>query len=778
MQAHGAAIANFGTIDGSISFATQTLANNPDGDEIINHGAIYGDISLGVADDTYTHRGAAIVSGVIDGGIHENDTANFEGVSGEIMVGGLSSFERVNFDIDQSAVANFDITQYDLADFSDILVSISGGELSFNGYTDHNLHVAEDAALLGEATIRGDLDLHGGIGTMSGTIVIDGDAVFRRTSTVDLALGTGRDNSLVVNGLTSIEGGEVNVNISGADPVTIDLSTLMTFNGGTSGAFGNLKIQNGAGRTAAIANAAGVLGLFDAISIQSGMVSVNGEIAGDLYIDKAAIFSGNGVIGGDLVARGAVAPGGPGGFGSIAINGDLSLTPFSAISIDFESTGVAEIAVDEITIAGIAEIEGAALALNAIGAHPVRPIEFVAIKAKRISGEFSAVSVQGFSGLVSVSDGADGTISVSLTPQIALSDGASATMIAVRNYINHLIASGAGNTASDELVASLFPLSQDSAHLGGALYSLQPEAHAATLGIGVEQALATAEIVRKRILQSAPPDKGAKFWLAGVGAYARYEGGRGGIDAASFDVDLTGLLGGAEIIRQGVLLGAYGGVIVADQESRTGLFQTEADGFTAGAYAGITRNGFSAIGSAGYYWGDAETKRTVLSVTDRLQSNYDVSVFSLQGQLRRSFDVNAIELTPTLGFIFADARRDALEEVAAPAALEVMRQSQRYLYVDIGGAAKKQFSKINTEFYAGWRHEALGSESLADASLAGTGFSGLVGAAAGFDRNRLVLGADVKATVVRSIDLFVSYRAELGEDYTRNKVTGGVAVEF
>ena len=548
----------------------------------------------------------------------------------------------------------------------------------------------------------------------------------------------------------------------------LDLSEI-----GPAGPFQNFEVfqKSGVGTLALEGD-----GTIDRTEVLLGRLDVEGLLTTDLSVLAKGILGGNGAIIGDVVNFGAISPGAS--IGALTINGDLALNPASVLEIEFDET-----AVDALIVNGDFVIDDGVLLLTPLGAIPASSQSFEFLFANSVSGSFSEIAFSGFSGFGDIAFDASGAVSVAFTPQFEFAPGFSANALSAVNYLNELIITDAGTDISDGVISSLFGLSSDPAVLENALLSIGPEAFAATAAIGVEQTFLAKDLVRGRGADFARRGDGKYFWLTGAGGFARYEGGISGDGASSFEVDSRGIIGGAEIVRGDALIGAFGGALNSEQEFRNGLVDTNADGFIIGGYGGWSASAFNTIASFGYIIGDAETNRSVPFLGEQLRSGHDFDAFTAQSQSRYEIGLGELSVTPLVGLTYIRTDRDIVSEGGGAAALDIADQVESFLYLDIGGEAARPFKindqvAINSALSIGWRYETLGYSIETDATLGETGFFGLSGSAADFERSRLIIGGELSANLSDRVEVFAKYRGEYGDDFTDNNVSGGIAIRF
>lgn len=513
---------------------------------------------------------------------------------------------------------------------------------------------------------------------------------------------------------------------------------------------------------------------FTDLFIREGVTAIETNLMLDVTILENGILGGNGTVTGDITNLGSISPGSS--IGTLTINGDLTLSPSSVLEIEFDGSDN-----DFLIVNGDLQNNGGTLLLTPLSMAPTSITSFEFLNADSISGDFSEITFNGFTGFADVmSDGA-GNLSVQITPQIAPSSQGNAG--AVAGYLNDLIIEGALAGASEDVLGALFALSSSEAALENALLSLQPEAFALSAAIGVEQSLLMTDLVRNRLSNVSSPKDGRYFWLSGVSNFARYQGDIAGRGTSSSKLNTNGVIGGVEIIRGKTMAGLYGGVLNSEQQLRAQDVETTQDGFVFGAYSAWTKDALETGVSISYTIGEAETKRSLPLLGDLLVSGYDLDTFNAQMQSRYKLPITNFNIAATGGISYIRTNRNRALEVGGATALDVTSETENFVYLDLGTDVSRDIDfpgggVIRAKGFAGWRYEALGHDVDATANLIGISGMGFEGTAAKFDRSRLIMGGDLVAEIAPGVEAFAAYHGDFGKNYSNNRVSGGITVRF
>ncbi|MEO0398140.1 MAG: autotransporter outer membrane beta-barrel domain-containing protein [Pseudomonadota bacterium] len=602
--------------------------------------------------------------------------------------------------------------------------------------------------------------------------------------------GTGPDvadtivNSGFINANIDFQGGEDAFTVVGDGSVAgvvdggteIDTVFFEDFSGAIDvGSFINFeRLDISTSEFVSIGDDAAISDSFTSLVIRQGLTSVDTMLPLDVEILENGVLAGVGTILGDVSSVGFIEPGAS--IGILTIAGDLNLDDGSQLVFEFDETSS-----DQILVGGDVTL-GGELALVSLAAPLTRVSAFTFLSvAGDVAGAFSSVDFATGIGDVQVSP--SGEVLVIVTPQILTPTDFSNNALASSDYLNSLVLSGFESASLDTLLLSIFSLDVGSPDVEDALLDLQPEAYAAASTIGVEQAFLATDIVRARAGHMDKRSNGTHFWLSGAGTFARYEGDRAITGTTSFKTTANALIGGVEVVRDNAMIGVYGGRIEGRQTFRSTRVRTDADGFVAGGYGGWRTGALYTDASFGYIGSEAETNRTIAVLGENLVADYDLATFTAQSRVRHDWRLGAMTLSPFSALNYVRTDRDLVSENGGAAALDISGQAEDFLFWDVGAEARRHLDfngrrSLDASLFAGWRYETLGNNLQADASLRDVEVFTLTGMAADFDRSRLLIGGDLKATFVERTEVFARYRGEFGTDYSQNSVSGGLSVRF
>ena len=162
---------------------------------------------------------------------------------------------------------------------------------------------------------------------------------------------------------------------------TLTLSTPIEGGGLTSQATVPGIVKSGTGTI----NLTGVNSYLGDTMIQSGTLSLNGSISGDLYIEPSSTLSGNATANGNIYNNGTISPGNS--IGEVFTT-DLYLFPTSVYNVEINSAGDS----DMITASGLAQIDGSVI-VSPDDLNFTTPLTYTIISTNTgVTGEFSSLT--------------------------------------------------------------------------------------------------------------------------------------------------------------------------------------------------------------------------------------------------------------------------------------------------------------------------------------------------------------------------------------------------
>ena len=552
--------------------------------------------------------------------------------------------------------------------------------------------------------------------------------------------------------------------------------------------FERLRISTNSSSIAEINNTSNISSSFSELHI-GGRVLIESTVDLDVSV-SFGLLGGNGIINGDVVVgeAGSVNPGSQLDrfvrgrrlpiIGALTINGDVTFEPRSSLLFEFDS-----LSHDHLIVNGSVTLQGGYLNIFSEPdlPLPLRATTYELLTASEgIFGSFGRITpLQGFPATARFEQTANSLLVV-IAPQLVINSQLSPDATHIANLVNTALASGGGSTTTDALLSFQFENDNDAAALNNGLLDLSPAAYPSIAAITAEQSLLSASIVRNHAMLSNNAQNGFHAWLSGASSFANYEENP---DSSGFGVDTYSAVGGISYRRNKIILGAYGGYINSHQDFNALSAETNLDTMLIGAYGGWQDSNFSALASVSYAMGDTKTSRMSAFFDEQLTSMYDLNALTAQAYVQYQFSLFSFNIRPAIGMTYISVDHDNILESGGIAAIEIGEMSNDFLYTDVGVTASHSiFSRETVSIYAeldaGWRHEALGHSFSANGRFAGLDEFLITSTTPRFDRNRVIGGAGVKAVFKGGIEAHVRYDGELGSDYAKNQIIGGVSVPF
>lgn len=321
--------------------------------------------------------------------------------------------------------------------------------------------------------------------------------------------------------------------------------------------------------------------------VVEGGLRLDGSLAGSVFVDHGAAFSGSGAVGGDVFVNGTfmagALPGGSGG-GDDAGAGAHAVIPPMAIAGDLllTSTAVYQAQVDEdaaiatLAVGGSAIIDGATLHLVETGAgigSTARRASSTVLTAAEVIGGFGAVT----------------GLSSSFDPYFFVSGG-SANLLLVRNDVDFAAFASSFNgsavgaalvaaqaSASDDLSLVTRELSalETDAEVAAALDRISGAAHASVAGISLIATADALDVLTSRFAARSG------WWLQGFGSALRLEAD---VDPLASATDIRGVLAGYDRAFGPMRFGVAAGYQDTGVDASGGLDRIDGRAYRAALY--------------------------------------------------------------------------------------------------------------------------------------------------------------------------------------------------
>lgn len=612
-------------------------------------------------------------------------------------------------------------------------------------------------------------------GSDGGNTIVNSGTI---TGSIDLGDGADRiDSTGHIVGDIFLDAGDDRVTLAGSFSGAIDGgdgTDSVTVTGGTAAtpiAFTRLTDVEQLTVTAGHATIAGAAALRQLDITGGRLVGLAGSTisAPLITVARGATFGSAGTVNADLAIAGTLSPGASPG--TMTVNGNVALAGGATALFEITPT-----IYDRLVVNGAVSIASGAT-LQLVSDTPLRAgTSYQLIAASGgVSGAFTTVQLPGSQPGVVLQDAgslrllAQFAQPTSLAPQVANSVA----------YVNAALAAAPRDAALLAAVPAL--LDAAGATDARAFARLTPEAYASATQLGVDQALALAQVARGGAFATDRAEAGAFTFAQTVGQWHRLAGdaasGSGAARAQSY-----GFLGGLGYGDRGWMVGAFAGYLNGRQQIGALGAHTRADGVVAGVharYAAPAGWGFS--GSLLYDGGAARTDRA-LPGTVAASARYGLHSWVGDVSLHHTLAVGGDwTLRPRVGVTYVRTTRDGVsEDGASRFALQVARERHVAGFVDAGlSLARDDASdaRFRPHVALGLRHQVEGRRVDALAGFAG-GPLGL--AAVGASRASVVgtAAAGVDYRLSAAVNLFSAATAQTGRDDHQESITTGVRLRF
>lgn len=774
-------------------------------------------VSLGGGDDSLT-LGANSVGGLKSGGAGL-DLLHLTATGPVVLTGQVSGFETIKLDGGALTVAgsfgaagdaiNFDDGAQtlsvaaggvldgviDLGGGDDILNLAAGGTLAGTvlggaGSDRVSIDLLSDLTLRGEQLQQFETLEVTGTGALSFT---GGAARFDRliTSSLELTIGAG---SSIAAGDVTLGAAANTVTVDGAFQGGLDLGAgddLLRLNSGSSfggsaeGGAGYDRIELALGGTdgAPIAFGGTVLTGFEALSMQSGVVSLAGDygfetiqvsggrliglagsrIAGSVNVGQGATFGSAGNVVGDVVVNGTLSPGASPG--TMTVDGNVTLAGGSTSL--FELTPAAS---DKLVVSGRVTIaQGAALKLTGAttALTPGRRLDLI-VAGGGISGSYA--TIQGGEGLnLRLTQSANRLEALGLFTTSAAFSREVSDLVETLN--DAFIADKAGAAA----VAAM-PLLVDQAtgvSNAAALARVTPQAYASAAQLAAEDGLAIADTLRAQ--SRFAPDEAGLFGFGQAFTGRRDFDGDAQAGVAAGKTDGTGVISGVGYGVGTAWAGAFVGYV--DGRQRIGALEarTELDSFVVGVTGRAELAGLSLAGTMAHDRADAQTQRKAPGGGDA-SGDYKLKSWTADVNLSYPMAISGDwSVRPSLGASYVRTKRgDLVERGGGAFALSLAAETVEAWFVDgqvelRGGQAAG--ARLHPYVSAGFRSRVGGDAAEATARIAGLD-ADLAGQGLRREKTLGVVGAGLGYDVSERLTVSTAYTGEFGDGGRQGALVG------
>ncbi|MBR2173546.1 autotransporter domain-containing protein [Sphingopyxis sp.] len=622
----------------------------------------------------------------------------------------------------------------------------------------------------------------GGVGLDGGTTRVDAG----NTLTADV---TGGNNADTLEVFGSIAG---NVDLgAGNDRLVINSLTGIsgTVNGGAD--LDTVMFDTDASYAAPLQVAGNLFQGFENLGVSRGVVSMTGtsawtniNVTGGRLIGQAGstlnadlvtvalggTFGSAGIVNGDIDVFGTLSPGASPG--TMTVNGDVTMRAGSNLLIELTPNA----GNDLLDVNGTLTIaDGATMDITgALGNLPGSVLDIVVADA--ITGRFTTInksaSVFGFV----VQNGNRIQIRSEFNNSSAFPTNVQASVA----YSNQVLRASYGvqayTAALNVLTAADGTINQR------AFAQLTPEAYGSAMQAGLENGLQLIDVGRTFRL-TAPKANGLYGFAQGLTGGSDI---RGQADTGTSRADLrtNGMLGGIGYgMADGqVRVGAFIGSSDTDQRLVALDATTKAKGFLGGVFADAAIGDLGVHAMVSYSDLDAETRRNLMASRTLAQSEYGLKSWVADVSVDYSAKIGGINVTPKIGLSHVSTSRGAVVEQGADAfdlAVAGDRSSAWLADVGVAFSGTVELAGATLTPYA----EVGARQMLNNADILVTGrFDGAPGApivVKGVERDKTVgrLGLGVGARLSENVHVRVGYTGEFSNT-KRSSVAVGASIRF
>ncbi|MGN6210483.1 autotransporter domain-containing protein [Asticcacaulis sp.] len=677
---------------------------------------------------TFVEKGRLLLTSTYGGNIQTDGTGVFQigngtatgHFTGDLVNNGTFIFDRPD---DYTFSGGFSGTGLLEKDGAGTL--IFAGLYDFTGVTQVN---AGTIALTGALADTTQLDLGGG--------------------TIDLSQNTSGQQTIA-----ALSGDSGTLNLGSTD-LTVNQSSNSVFSGSLSGdgtltkdGDGDLKL-NGDG-----SNYTGDL------LINGGILSVNGTFSGTgVTVNEDAKLGGNGTVGDTIVDGGTIGAGNS--IGHLRINGDLILNSSSALEVEVDNAGHADL----VDVTGVATLGDASVnILAAAGRYKGKTDYTILTAAGGINGHFGSVT-SNFAFLTPTLAYSTNAVSLTLTRNdVAFADlGQTANEKAVGNLLQ---AQGPGNALFEEtLLLADTEVSPDFASLTG-------EAWATLSSATIE----TSQMLRAQTDIAPGTEGGSWLWgtVLGSSGKARRDGATQGLD-----FDHSGLAAGFGWKQGGLDYSVGAGTLTTRGRDAARIKGDTV--FVTGRIRWTSQNGWALQAGAQYgQVNDTLTREATLGALGGTVSGKAKGDMSqIWAELGRSYQIEGAIVTPFAGMSRVSADFDKASETGAATALNVDPGKQDVRFGELGVRLEGDpaTGPIQPRFKLSWRHALNNRTPLMMAGFDGSPETmSIKGIAIASDAAAISAGLRL---VRRNFIWDVNYNGSVSDTFTDHSAKASLMIRF
>lgn len=535
----------------------------------------------------------------------------------------------------------------------------------------------------------------------------------------------------------------------------------------------------------------------DQVTMNTGLLSVNGQIDGAVNILDGASLGGTGTVGNTTIASGGtLAPGNS--IGTLHVDGNLVFAAGSSFDVEVDPLSSAS---DLVAVTGNATINGGTVAhIGAAGSYGLRSTYTILSADGTLSGAFAgATSDFAFLTPELTYDYTAGTVELDLTRNDIdfTTPAQTANQVATAQAIDSI-----GIAAANPVYDAIALLPGDDALIQASFDALSGEIGATLQGALVEDSRLVRDAMDQRLravpaaradegvpllgyapsaepMLPPPETTGPTVWALGFASSGVTDGDG---NTAALEHDIGGLLFGADSLlgdwRVGLLAGYSRSGFEVDDRSSSG----SSDSYHLGLYGGTAWGALALRTGLAYTLQDLSTQRLVAipGLDDSLRASYRADTLQAFGELAYAVEAEGVRLEPFVNLAHVSLTTGGYTEQGGPAALSVASSSAGITFATLGARAELDFElgSIDATMLGmlGWRH-AFGdlTPTVTQAFAAGDTFT-IAGAPIASDSVVIEAGLDLALNDTATVGL--SYLGQISSETENHGAKATLAVSF
>ena len=596
-----------------------------------------------------------------------------------------------------------------------------------------------------------------------------------RLAAADATLEVAATGNQTINEFNGVAGSQVLAD--GA--LTFGTATNSAFAGQVQGA-GALS-KNGSGTAVWTGDSSGYTG---AMRVNEGVLTMNGQLGGSVFIAANGTLAGNGTVGTTTV-EGLVAPGNS--IGTLTVNGNYTQTAGSVYQVEINPQGQS----DRINVSGSAQIAGTVNVLPAPGTY-VPDTSYTILHADGgVSGVYNELAPV-LPYLTFALNYAPNDVFLNISRSAVRFADLARTWneLSTANAVEGL---GMGNPVYDAVANAT-----DEQAARYAFNSLSGEVHASMLSALLEEGRYLRAAVLNR-MQNMLSEPGSVYrnqlneatvaagddwslWGNGFGSWGRLDGNG---NAAALNRSIGGVfIGGDRKVGDALRVGLVSGYSNGTYNVAARSSHAASDSYYLGAYTGTRFNQWGLRLGGAYTWSDLDLTRSAAfpGFNNDLKTDTHAATGQVFAEVGYSTGIRHIELEPFAGAAYLTVDNDRWAEHGGAAALTgAGHNGVAYSSLGLREAAVlyqgAQYT-VSEKVMLGWQHAYNGIVPNIAQQFA-TGSTPFMISGVPIAQNSLLVDAGLNwQHQAKNINLRLSYIGQFAEHVTDNGVAGVLSWRF